>query len=231
MRRAPLITLLFPAVLLPALAIAHIGANDEPLTAGATEEITLAIGHGCEGADTSSVRTTLPPSVTTVRAMTSDFGRATVEKNGAGAPVAVSWVRDDANLLPVDTNFYKLTLRARLPNAPFTTLFFPTEQRCKLADGGVAVNLWTNTTGMASDAGEEEAPMVVLVPAHRPGWNKLTVPVAVTDLSLYFSNAQIVWRGNQAFSANPTTAQLIAGTAGVAALSELAPNDEIWVKY
>ncbi len=220
------------AVLVPALAIAHIEALTSPAVAGTTQEVTLSVGHGCAGADTWSVRTVIPAGVASVRAMPSDFGRSTLETNASGTPVAVNWVRADADLLPVDTNYYKLTLRARMPNAPFTTVFFPTEQKCKLADGGVGVNLWTNTSGIPPDAGEpEEAPAVALVPAHKPGWNKMTVPVAVTELDVYFSNAQIVWKGNAAFSANPSVAQLISATSGVTELTSLAANDEIWVKY
>jgi hypothetical protein len=231
--RRRLVPLLIVAVLIPAFAaVAHISGPATPLPANSTQEVTLSVGHGCEGADTSYVRTTLPAGVTSVRAMTSDFGRATVETDGTGAPIAVNWVRDDANLLPVDTNFYKLVIRARLPNAPFTTVFFPTEQRCKLSDGGVAISLWTDTSGMPTDAGAPEAaPQVVLVPAHKNGWNKVTVPVAVTNLALYFSDAQIVWKDNAAFSANASVASLISTTPGVTALTSLAANDEIWVKY
>ncbi|MFT3710131.1 MAG: DUF1775 domain-containing protein [Archangium sp.] len=231
--RRRLLPLLIVAVLVPAFAaIAHISGNATPVTANATQEIVLSVGHGCEGFDTSYIRAALPAGMSGVRAMTSDFGRATVETDGTGAPIAVNWVRDDANLIPVDTNFYKLVIRGRTPNAPFTTQFFPTEQRCKLPDGGVAISLWTDTSGMPTDAGAPEAaPQIVLVPAHKNGWNKLTVPVAVTNLALYFSDAQIVWKDSSAFSANASVASLISTTPGVTALTSLAANDEIWVKY
>lgn len=229
MRRIPFLLL---SLFVPALAIAHISGNSTPLVANSTQEIVLGVGHGCEGADTSYVRTVIPAGVTGVRAMTSDFGRATVEKDPAGNAVAVNWVRDDADLIPEDTNFYKLVIRARTPNTPFTTLFFPTEQRCKLSDGGVAISLWTDTSGMPVDAGAPEAaPQVVLVPAHKTGWNQLTVPVAVTNPALYFSDAQIVWKGNAAYSPNASVNALISTTPGVTGLTALEANDQIWVKY
>lgn len=222
----------FGVFLIPALAVAHISANSAPVSTNTTQEIVLSVGHGCEGADTAFVRTVIPAGVTSVRAMPSDFGRATVEKDATGAATAVNWVRADADLLDDDTNFYKLTLRARMPNTPFTTVFFPTEQRCKLSDGGLAISYWTNTSGLPPDAGEPEAaPSIALVPAHRAGWNKITVPVAVQNLGLYFSDAQIVWKGNAAFSANQSVAGLISATEGVDPLTSLAANDEIWVKY
>jgi hypothetical protein len=75
------------------------------------------------------------------------------------------------------------------------------------------------------------AAAVALVPARSPGWNKITVPSAISDLSTAFKDAQIVWKGNAAYSANPNTAAQIATTSGVTALSSLAAGDEVWVKY
>lgn len=216
----------------PLIALAHISVPSGNGIANATQEVTLGVGHGCEGADTQSVKTTIPAGVTSVRAMTSDFGKATVVTNSAGIATAVQWDRPASELLPVDTNYYKLTMRVKLPNAPFTIVYFPTEQTCPLADGGTAVNLWTNTSGMDPQPGEpEEAPSVPIVPAHKPGWNKMAVPVAVADVAVFFSDAQIVWRGTAAYSPNPSVTELITGTAGVTALTSLAAGDEIWVKY
>lgn len=218
--------------LFSALALGHVSIISGPGIANATQELTFGVGHGCAGNDTSMVRTTIPAGVTSVRAMTSDFGRATVGVDGTGAPTSVTWQRATADLLPVDTNFYKLTLRVKLPNTPFQVLYFPTEQTCVQADGGTLTSSWTDTSGLPPDGGTQEpSPAVVIVPAHKPGWNKLTMPVAVENLGVFFSDAQIVWRGNAAYSASSTTTELIAGTAGVTSLSALAAGDEIWVKY
>jgi hypothetical protein len=87
-------------------------------------------------------------------------------------------------------------------------------------------------TGPPSEA--EPSPQLVVVPAHSTGWNKLvlTTDVAIADLGAYFGDAQVVWRGTAAFSANATVAGLIAKTTGVSVLaSDLATGDEIWVKY
>ncbi len=212
-------------------AVAHISATS-PGFAGTTQEIVLGVGHGCEAFDTTSIKTTLPAGLSGVRVLNSEFGRATVETNATGQPTAVTWTKDDADINPGDTHYYKLGIRARLPNAPFTTLYFPTVQTCKLPDGGTLTSLWTNTSGVPPDAGEpEEAPATRLLPARRAGWNKYTVPVAIENLLVFFSDAQIVWRGNQAFSPNPAITELISGTAGVNALTSLQANDEIWVKY
>jgi periplasmic copper chaperone A len=229
--RRPLALIL---VLIPVFALGHVSvvSNGGLAIANTTQELVFGVGHGCEGADTSSVRATIPSGVTGVRAMTSDFGKATVTKDSAGIATAVTWDRAPAELLAVDTNYYKLTIRAKLPNAPFTVVYFPTDQTCTQSDGGTLVTPWTNTSGVAPGPNDPEpAPAVALVPAHKPGWNKFTVPVAVDNLALFFADAQIVWKGQQAFSPNATTTELIAGTAGVSALTSIAAGEEIWVKY
>jgi hypothetical protein len=80
----------------------------------------------------------------------------------------------------------------------------------------------------------EPAPNLVIVPAHVFGWHKftLTTAVAAADMGVYFGDAQIVWKGTSAFSANAVVATLITMTTGVTALTtDLAVGDEIWVKY
>lgn len=215
--------------LVPCLAGAHVGVVSGYGLANTTQEISFGVGHGCEGSDTYRVRIEIPAGVTSVRAETSDFGRATVEKDAALNVVAVSWQKPDADVLDGDTNYYKLVLRLKVPNQPFTTITFPTRQTCRAADGTLTNVDWV--AAVETDGGAEPAPALKIVPAHREGWNKLTVPVAVSDLSAYFDDAQIVWRGNAAFSANPATVELIKGTTGVEELSALAAGDEVWVKY
>lgn len=78
---------------------------------------------------------------------------------------------------------------------------------------------------------EEPAPALVVVPAHLPGWNKVTVAAAVPDVGVFFGDAQIVWKGTAAYSANPATKDLIGATPGVIPLTLLAAGDELWVRY
>lgn len=175
----------------------------------------------------------IPAGVTSVRPMRSDFGRVGIEKDASGAVIAVSWQKPDADVLDGDIAYYKLTVRMRIPNQPFTTLYFPTTQTCRAADGTLSVTEWASTPSMpaADPAADEPAPSLLVLPARRPGWNKLTVPVDIPDLSTFFSDAAIVWKGAAAFSTNPTTAELIAGTPGVTALSALSAGDVVWVRY
>jgi hypothetical protein len=102
-------------------------------------------------------------------------------------------------------------------------------------DGTMSTVDWKALPGApAPDAGEDEpAPTLPIVPAHKPGWNKVPVPVALTaaDLATYFADAQIVWKGAAAFSANAATTDQIKATSGVTPLAAVAAGDELWVKY
>ncbi|WP_224361458.1 DUF1775 domain-containing protein [Hyalangium versicolor] len=214
--------------LAPAMASAHISVASGVGFANTTQEITFGVGHGCEGADTYSVKVEIPAGVTSVRPETSDFGKISIEKDAAGNVTAIVWQKADPDLLDSDISFYNLKVRLKVPNQPFTTLYFPTHQTCKKSDGTISTAEWVGTPAAPAP---EPAPALVIVPARKPGWNKFTVPAAIPDLSAYFSDAQIVWKGTSAYSSNPSTTELAGTTSGVTPLTALQANDEIWVKY
>lgn len=235
------------AVLLaPALASAHISVSSGPGYANTTQEISFSVGHGCtdtNGApsDTSSVTIDIPASVTTLRVVPNVFGKVSVTRENPAVPtsriVSVTWTKAPSDVAPLDDNFYKLVLRLKVPNAPFTTVFFPTHQTCTTTTGTVLpVVEWVATApNPADDAGAaaEPAPTLNVLPARTPGWNKVTVPVAVPadKLAAWFGDAQIVWKGTSAFSVNAATLEQIKTTAGTTVLAALTAGDEIWVKY
>jgi len=225
--------LLAATVALPGIARAHVSIASGPGFANTTQEITFGVGHGCAGADTYKVRVEIPTDVLSVRPMRSDFGKVSVEKDAAGTITAVSWQKADADVLDADLAYYKLVIRLKVPNKPFATYFFKSQQTCRAMDGTTSTVGWTMlpTDPVVDGGADEPAPALVVLPARRPGWNKFTVAQAVTDVAAIFGDAQIVWKGTAAYSANPATAELIAATPGVTALTALAANDEIWVKY
>ncbi|MES1172243.1 MAG: DUF1775 domain-containing protein [Bacteroidota bacterium] len=221
-------------ICLPAAAVAHISVASGPGFAAATQEIAFGVGHGCAGADTYRVRIEIPAGVTSVRAVRSDFGKTTVEKDAAGLVTAVVWQKADADALDADTNYYKLVLRLKVPDQPFTSLYFPAHQTCRAATGTLSVVDWVGlptATPVDGAAAEEPAPALLILPARRAGWNKFTVPAAVADLSVPFADALIVWKGSAAYSSNPATADQIKATSAVSTLTSLAAGDQIWVKY
>jgi periplasmic copper chaperone A len=210
-------------------AQAHISIVSGPAFANTTQEVAFGVGHGCQGADTYRVVIEIPEGVTSVRPETSDFGQVDVETDAAGTVVAVSWTKS-APVLDGDTQYYKLLLRLKAPDRPFTTLYLPTYQVCRAADGSETTTDWVGM-GEAEGSDVEPAPALRILPARFPGWNKFTLGSAVDDLKGFFGDAEIVWSGNKAYSINPTTTELIAGTSGVSALTSLSSGDEIWVKY
>ena len=229
-------------LLVSSTALAHVSLTSGPAQANKSSKITFGIGHGCEGGaavDTYKIRVDLPAGVTSVRALRSDFGKPTMIKNGSNQVIAVEWTRADVDdLLTEDTNYYELTIRARIPDAPYSQLQFNVTQTCRTpgtnGTEGTPV-LWDQPAGATTG---NPAPILTIVPARTAatGWNKFTIPanttVANAKLATYFGDALIVWKGASAFSANSNTATQITTTAGVTTLtSDLAAGDEIWVRY
>ncbi len=222
-------------------AAAHISVASGPGFADTTQEVSFGVGHGCAGADTLSVRVVIPADVTSVRAVPSNLGPAKVEKDAAGLVTAVTWSKAAADIVDGDPNYYKLTLRMKVPNKPFTTLLFPTIQTCRTPAGVESKAEWVGGTALAPtvdagapDAGEEgpePAPALAIVPARKPGWNKYTAAAAVSDLATYFGDAQIVWAGTAAFSPNPTTAAQITTEPSTQPLTSIPAGATVWVKY
>ena len=211
-----------------ALAQGHVSIASGPAFANSTQEVTFGVGHGCEGTDTYSVRIEIPAGVTSVRPESNSFGKATVEKDDAGTITAVVWQKADVDVLPSDVEYYKLTMRLKVADQPFTKLYFPAFQVCRAADGSMTNVDWV---AMTEGGDAEPAPALTVLPARRSGWNKYTIPTALSELGGFFNDALIVWKGSAAFSANPTTLELIQETEGVSELAALAAGDEVWVKY
>jgi uncharacterized protein YcnI len=215
------------------LASAHISVAG-PAFAKSTWEASFTVGHGCDGADTYSVKLDIPAGVTSVRAVDSTLGKAVTEKDASGNVKSVTWTKLVADVLPHDDNFYRLPVRMALPDAPFTTLYFVAHQVCRNAVGDVTTVEWNGmgqTTALPDGAPPPEpAPSVVLLPARTPGWNKYTVAQKVSDLKI-FNDAEIVWAGDAAYSVNPAYTTLIATEPGTTKLTEILAGTEIWVKY
>lgn len=211
-------------------ASAHISVDGGKGTVDATQVATFNVGHGCEGFDTYSVEIAIPGGVTSVRPLFGGaLGMPSVKRDDTGAVTSVVWAK--ADVLPGDTNFYQLSIRMKLPNAPFTTIYFPATQLCRDPATGMEYKTeWAALMPSETENGPEPAPAMFLMPAVKAGWNKFTVPVAISDLSV-FDAAQIVWAGNAAYSSNAATAELIGKEPGTTVLSSIPANTEIWVKY
>ena len=219
-------------------ADAHVTVASGPAIANATQLVTFQIGHGCPGAaagdpnaDTLSLTVDIPAGVTAVRAVPSAFGKAAVEKDAGSAVVSVTWTKTAGDELAADDDFYTMSLRLKTPNLPFAQIYFSAHQTCKRADGTTTTVDWIALPG---DTTHEPAAALAIVPPRLPGWNTYTIGPGthVPDMTIYFQDAQIVWRDNAAYSFNPVIAAAITTTPGVTTLSGgVHPDDVIWVRY
>jgi hypothetical protein len=227
---------LLAGLLSSSIALAHVSLPGGPVQADKSgTKITFGLSHGCEVAtvhyDTYKVRIEIPAGMTSVRPMASGFGKPVVTRVGTEVSV-IEWTKPVGDVLAGDDGYYEVTIRAKIPNAPFTQLPIIVHQVCLVGNTEVTMS-WDVLPGGTGNT----APVLTIQPArlNATGWSKITIPAGVTvaadKLGTFFGDAQIVWKGTAAFSANSATAALISTTAGVTALGALAAGDEIWVKY
>lgn len=212
-------------------AAAHVAIASGPAKANQTNEISFSVGHGCGTDDTLGIQIEIPAGVTNVRALRSDFSKPAVVKEGTQV-TSVTWTKPVAELQDEDVGYYLLKIRAKVPDAPFTVVHFKVHQYCRSMAGIDSTVDWVALPGEEGEA----AAALPLVPLRYSGWNQFTVPatapaIVAADLPTFLGDAQIVWKGTEAYSPNPTTTSLIGTTGGVTALTAINPGDVLWVKY
>jgi hypothetical protein len=193
---------------LSSVASAHIGVPSGAAIANKSgQKVTFGINHGCTATggaklDTLSIQIDIPTGIdpTSVRASGSDFDPAPVVTKSAGNVTSVKWSRSATDLQPDDVAYYEMTLRLKVNDVPFTKIPFVITQVCR-PKNGIPVTDDVTVVWTGPSTAVEPSPVLVVVPAHSPGWNKLTLTTAVAaaDLGVYFGDAQIVWKGTSAF--------------------------------
>jgi periplasmic copper chaperone A len=221
---------------------AHVSVATKPVIAGKTQEIVLSVPHGCsevidgvsKSYDTLRVEVQIPSTLGSLRPLDAVFGPATIEKNTAEVITKIIWTKPDVADKGADSHHYNFAIRAKVNAGPFTTVYLPTTQYCKNANGNEISAAWTAISADHHDhsasAAENPAPSFIAYPARTNGWNKYVAPDHLHDMSI-FSDAQIVWKATAGYSANPNTAALISADTQYSILSEIHPGEEFWVKY
>lgn len=211
-------------------ALAHVGASG-PAIAGENSLLTFSVGHGCEGADTYAVELQIPDGVLSVRAVPNPAFTVEIVLDDAELPDKVIFSKDPATVRPADDMYYQLGLRVAVPDQPFTTMFFPATQRCRSAEGEELVTEWfAESTEHGAEDAPPPAPAITILPTHTAGWNKFTPDQDIHSLDV-FSDAQIVWVEDAAYSPNAETTALIEADEDVSTLEHIKAGSVVWVKY
>lgn len=158
------------AAALAAPAAAHVTLETREAPAASTYKAVLRVGHGCEGAATTTLRVQIPEGVIATKPMPKAGWTLTTKEANYAKPykyyeqtlthgvVEIIWSGGD---LP-DAWYDEFVFRARLPDAePGTVVYFPVVQECPKG-----VNRWIEIpeAGKSPDDYKEPAPGVTLTP-------------------------------------------------------------------
>ena len=212
-------------------SFAHISIITEPHFSNTYSQFEFAVPHGCQGFDTLRLEMTLPSALTRVRPLDSVFGSAIVQTNDQEEATKIIWTKS-TELYESDSHAYTVALRAKTPDTPFVTLYFPVVQVCLDADQNEIQAAWVGMGGHdhGAESSELPAPSALLNPPRKLGWNNYYIDQHLHDLSI-FNDAEIVWMENSAYSSSDHTMQLILEDENVQLLEMIHPGSEIWVKY
>lgn len=230
-----LITSIFIAAITGGLialqANAHVSVTNK-LYSNSYSQIEMTIPHGCDGFDTVKLEVTLPSGLPGVRPLDSEFGLATTEVDEEGNVTKITW-KAKKTLYESDSHAYSIAFRTKTPDAVFSTLYFPTVQTCLSPEGDELTSEWVGINSGHDHEAESEvlpAPYAVLYPKVAPGWHQFTATDHLHDMGI-FNDAEIVWKGDEAYSANAHTMTMIEDDATATVLSEIHPAETFWVKY
>ncbi len=126
------------AALSASSAFAHITLEQKSAEAGSYYKAVFRVGHGCEGAPTTSVTVFVPPGISSANPMPKPGWTLNTAKPSVGeaTPTQISW---SGGLLPHE-HYDEFSLRLHLPKQP-GPLWFRVLQQCQ---GGGSVD-WAET--------------------------------------------------------------------------------------
>lgn len=152
---------------------AHVVFNQTNVAPAALTTLEVRVTHGCEGSPTKEVRLKLPEGVTRVTPRALDGWQVAVTKRPLATPVTlhgetitqtVDTIIWSGGSFP-DFAYQQFEVRAMMPNAAGTTLYFPVEQICE--SGQIS---WSQIPATPAGWGalREPAPFVTLVAPNAP---------------------------------------------------------------
>lgn len=145
-------------------AFGHVTLQDQAAAAGANYKAVLRVGHGCEGAATTSIQVTVPegfngaqPMVKPGWTVSTKVGKLATPYEAHGQKITegvleITWtVNNVADALP-DAFYDEFVLRGTTPKKP-GALWFKVVQRCTMG-----ANEWVEVPAAGQDAHSLKSP-------------------------------------------------------------------------
>jgi uncharacterized protein YcnI len=163
------LTLAAMALLAPA-ALAHITLETREYPADDNAKLVLKVPHACAGSPTVRLRVRIPDDVLDVKPQPKAGWQLTTTKGKLATPItgehgetiteSVREVQWSGGRLP-DDQYDEFAFRAKLPNRPGATLYFPVVQDCE-----AGVNRWIEIPEPGKTRGDypQPAPELRLTP-------------------------------------------------------------------
>jgi uncharacterized protein YcnI len=156
------LTLAALALLAPA-AFAHITLETREYPAEDTAKLVLKVPHACGASPTVSLRVRIPDDVIEVKPQPKPGWQLTTVKGKLAMPIktgdhgetiteSVREVQWSGGRLP-DDQYDEFAFRAKLPNRPGATLYFPVVQECE-----TGVNRWIEIPEAGKTRGDYKQP-------------------------------------------------------------------------
>ena len=145
------------AVLTAGGASAHVSVQPATATAGSYQVLRFGVGHGCDGAATTSVRIEIPAGVSIANPQPKPGWRLSVER-ARGQPATVTAIVWTGGLAA--DRFDEFLMLAKLPSTS-GPLAFPAIQSC-----GAKENRWVELPVPGAARPQHPAPILTLAPHH-----------------------------------------------------------------
>ena len=161
-------------LLTASLASAHVGVDQDEITAGASTTLTFSFGHGCDGSPTNKLAFQIPDSIVNAQPIVHPGWDVDIERQPLSAPVeaghdeeitdrpaVITFTAQPGNEVP-DELLDRFSIAFTAPDAA-GQLFFKVVQGCVSGE-----NPWIDEWDGTGDEPEHPAPSVMVV-AGEPG--------------------------------------------------------------
>jgi uncharacterized protein YcnI len=150
----------------PHIALAHVTLERQEVTAGASYKGVLRVGHGCDGAPTTSLTVEIPDHVVAVKPMPKAGWTLAVQEGAYAAPVTLHGRKLEAGVRRItwsggklaDGEYDEFVFAGQIAGAaPAGQIWFPVVQTCEKGE-----NRWTEVPAPGQSARGLKSPAAAL---------------------------------------------------------------------